>query len=702
MFMKRLIYDIVLLLGLSIVMHFNMSCDDERGDSVENKKDNIDKWERNEDEEQIEENSASNIEEKNQVDSSLICTISGTLGGASYVDLGLPSGILWATYNIGAKSPQEYGDYYAFGETSQWNYAASCNYSYSIDLCDNDKHLYSKFDVATTKWGNYWRMPTDIEFYELRSNCRWKYVKNYDNSGINGFIGTSKINGTKIFIPAGGCWNSQNNTNESIGEIGYYWSSYYLSDKKARGQYFSAERMRDEEFYRADGIMVRAVTNLEKCNDEISLTNKSGSIGGHDYVDLGLSIKWATCNLGAATPEKSGDYYAWGEVKPWAEYTYGNYVFNAPYCNYSKILLPNFDAATMNWGNYWRMPTITELDELVNGCSWKYVVDYNQTGINGFLGYSRKNGNSIFLPATGYWDRDYYTNSTYGQRGYYRASDYLGNSIDKAIGAWCEMFMSGLIDREDHHRADGVAIRPVTKLTYIEIPNSNVSLDEYETQKQGVPVNGKRGGHTYVDLGLPSGKKWATYNIGASSPEEYGDYFAWGETKPKQIYTEETYSFFIGYDEISSLPQLSKYVRFQKHGAFDNKLTIEAIDDAAVVNWGGEWRMPTQKDIEELVAGCNWKRVDGLNGKNVIGYMGYSKYNDMKIYMPASGFEYSTVPNTHMTVRYWSSDIYRHVILGTERIDTDYKAAIITSHSGSIEVTDWERNNGLTIRAVTK
>ena len=120
-------------------------------------------------------------------------------------------------------------------------------------------------------------------------------------------------------------------------------------------------------------------------------------------------------------------------------------------------------------------------------------------------------------------------------------------------------------------------------------------------------------GHEYVDLGLPSGLKWATCNVGASSPEKYGYYFAWGETAPKAEYTVEN-SIAYGEDmnDISGNPQY----------------------DAARANWGGSWRMPTEDEMEELVTHCEWgwTQVKGVSGCKVIGPNGRS------IFLPAAGY----------------------------------------------------------------
>ncbi len=120
-------------------------------------------------------------------------------------------------------------------------------------------------------------------------------------------------------------------------------------------------------------------------------------------------------------------------------------------------------------------------------------------------------------------------------------------------------------------------------------------------------------GHQAVDLGLPSGTLWATCNIGATNPEDRGDYFAWGETQTKENYTWDNYKF--GTYKYSDGSGLTKY------NLIDNKVVLDLSDDAAHVHWGGGWRMPTEAEQNELRTECTWewdthKQVFKVTGKN--------------------------------------------------------------------------------------
>ena len=139
----------------------------------------------------------------------------------------------------------------------------------------------------------------------------------------------------------------------------------------------------------------------QPCTDN----DKSDFIDGHEYVDLGLSVKWAACNIGAEKPEDYGDYFAWGETKPKMEYSESTYEYSVRKFLYYKyfdlgknISDTQYDAAHANWGGGWRLPIKAELDELKRKCTWTWTT---RGGHNGYK-VTGPNGNSIFLPAAGY------------------------------------------------------------------------------------------------------------------------------------------------------------------------------------------------------------------------------------------------------------------------------------------------------------
>ena len=164
---------------------------------------------------------------------------------------------------------------------------------------------------------------------------------------------------------------------------------------------------------------------------------------------------------------------------------------------------------------------------------------------------------------------------------------------------------------------------------------------------------GTANGHEWVDLGLPSGTKWATCNVGATKPEEYGNYYAWGETETKTNYNWSTYKWCSGSAETQT-----KYCTDSSYGTVDNKTTLELEDDAARANWGGTWRMPTDDEWTELLENCTRTWTSDYNGTGVAGRIVTSKINGNSIFLPAAGSRNDEdLGDAGYYGRYWSSSL---------------------------------------------
>jgi hypothetical protein len=242
------------------------------------------------------------------------------------------------------------------------------------------------------------------------------------------------------------------------------------------------------------GFPIRAVISGKRS----ALTvYKSGSEKGHDYVDLGLpsGTKWATCNVGARIPYGYGEYYAWGETRyysggvntEWNYYLDRN-ITSSSDCGTDKDLLKGltdiagtqYDAAYVNWGGKWRMPTKDQWDELLNECYWVYTTSYNNSHINGgYIVYKAKTSSDkgkkiykdgtpsssyflsdahIFLPAAG--SRHDGDLRDAGSWGYYWSSSL---STDCPFYAWDVNFLSGYVSHNRSYRCFGYSVRAVFK-----------------------------------------------------------------------------------------------------------------------------------------------------------------------------------------------------------------------------------------------
>ena len=412
-----------------------------------------------------------------------------------YVDLGLS--VNWATFNVGATKPEEYGDYYAWGETEtkavyNWTTYKWCNGEYSYTKYCNDSvygndgftdtktTLDLEDDVAYVKWGDSWRMPTKVEMDELYKNCSWKWYDrgNSEFNGVPGYKVTSNIEGYTnrfVFLPAANYWSSSLGTYATSAyylNFDYSYVNWYLLNNDSRSEGHSVRPVcpseewlsslsiglvEDNKTLLVGGNAVLSVI-VKKNNQDyyyipewssdspsVAIVDENGAVKAlstgtahitasiqslsvqctvtviekdeseieHEYVDLGLSVKWATSNVGALSPEDIGTYYAWGETETKSEYagfTYkwceGDYMVVTKYNTDSNCgtvdnkttLDPEDDVAHVKWGGSWRMPTKAELDELQTNCTWTWTT---VNGVKGYIVTSNKTDytdRSIFLP----------------------------------------------------------------------------------------------------------------------------------------------------------------------------------------------------------------------------------------------------------------------------------------------------------------
>lgn len=255
------------------------------------------------------------------------------------------------------------------------------------------------------------------------------------------------------------CWNTTGNptiyddrTTDQIG-TGYFVST--MSGLKKNTKYY---------------VKAYAITNMgtlygeEKSFTTEGVSNPTGYINGYAYVDLGLSVKWATCNVGTTTPAGYGNYYAWGETTTKSSYyesnckTYDLYNYELRSKGYigsdDNLTMPH-DAARANWGSTWRMPTKEEMEELVNNCNLEWTT---QGGIKGCK-VTGPNGNSIFFPAAGcrYGTSPAYT----GDDGYYWSSTSI-DILAAAYYSWDFFFLNGQEVVWYDERHFGRSVRPVS------------------------------------------------------------------------------------------------------------------------------------------------------------------------------------------------------------------------------------------------
>ena len=624
-------------------------------------------------------------------------------------------------------------------------------YSYNGGFWDGKSILDPEDDAAYMALGSYWRMPTWDDFKELVRFCSMERIQ---VDGIYGYLMTGP-NGNSIFLPAAGNWIGTTHNNV-WSRRAFYWTSF--SDYEDRAYCLdSGDSSLFWHWYRCHGYTIRPVYD-----DSVLYTPEA--------IDLGLSVPWASFNLGAMKPEGYGDYYAWGETDTKGDFVWPTYQWSegddhllTKYCTEASFGLNGFtdgktvleledDIAHISLGGKWRMPTKSELDELMKLCTWKWVT---VNGINGYEVRSSVNGNSVFLPAAGRKEYTsvegldsygWYWSSTCG--GYYYSSSFVFNN-------------SSVVRVDDWTRFNGIPIRPVYGDP--SIPVESVSLDisqlnlcvgesrrisaailpssasvknvKWSSSNDSIAkvtsdgvvtgiapgystitVETVDGGKTascslavidprkpykmpeIVDLGLSV--MWASFNLGATKPEEYGDYYAWGETEPGygcldplvwRIEKGSGYSWSSYQWSVDSFYTLTKYCvqdTYGFNGFTDGKTVLDPEDDAVRVNLGDKWRMPTKSELNELMNRCTWAwtSLNEVDGVMVTGP------NGKTIFLPAAGqWDNKNLINQGHYCRLWSSSLGQTY---------PNNAGYLLLYQNGCDVSEYGRESGLSIRPV--
>ena len=559
-----------------------------------------------------------------------------TEAGYEYVDMGLS--VKWATMNVGATVPEEGGKYYAWGEVEEKETYMWDNYHYGSSrttltkYCDSEAYgtvdnkavLDLLDDAAYMSWGGKWRMPTYNEWDELLRNSTWTWV---EQNGVKGVRVRSTKNGNCIFLPTTG-YKVGADLNYKDVNIGF-WSGTLSKNGSYMSYGVSVESPNNTAsfygFNRYNGYPIRAVmdnaitppavdipTVVTSAASEI--TKNSAVVGGTVVSDGGLEVT------------ERGVYY-------------------------SKSANPIATGTKIDCGSGLG-EFIHNLTNLQTDSTY-YVRAYAKNKFG--MAYGEEvNFVCEALPTVA---------TTQPTNVSYTSANVGGNVTD---GAGLEVTERGVVygtnqnpTTEDSKVASGSGLGKFTcnlaDLQYGTTYYARAYAINAKGTAYGETVNfttGVENGHAYIDLGLSV--KWATMNVGASKVEDYGDYFAWGETEPKETYNWGTYKWCNG-----SETTLTKYNTKGSNGTVDNKITLEMIDDAAHVNWGGSWRMPTESELSELHKQCIWEPItqNGVRGCKVT-----SKINGNSIFLPAAGFvgydDGSTILGIEIAGFYWSSSLY--------------------------------------------
>ena len=228
-------------------------------------------------------------------------------------------------------------------------------------------------------------------------------------------------------------------------------------------------------------------------------------------------------------------------------------------------------------------------------------------------------------------------------------------------------------------------------ISIIKQKDTSIGVDDSTIIERIHPITNdvKREKHEYVDLGLSV--KWATCNVGATKPEEYGNYYAWGEIETKKEYSLYAYK----YVKKGGIFTRNKYLKYNTDkglGMVDNKMKLESVDDVACFLWGDKWRMPTDEEFRELIENCNWTWTtqNGINGYMVTGKR--SGYENQSIFLPLAGCRLeSNLYGADSFGCYWSSML---------NSSNPYFAQYLYFNSSKLLLYNYSRFYGRSVRPV--
>lgn len=601
--------------------------------------------------------------------------VSGLNNGREYVDLGLPSGTMWATCNIGANYPEDYGDYYAWGEINPKSSYTWMNYLTDFGSkisnykdCGKKKdplrnYVYpnkksisgTQFDVAKVKWGENWEMPTKEQWEELKQYCKWK---NEYRRGVTGMLITGP-NANTIFLPAAGYHDSVI-LNER-GFYGDYWSATSSSTSAVQANILNFNRSAHAiiaTYGRLLGCSIRPVcsvssTTTKNVSDIQTQVEENYQVSSKDLItdkDDGFKYyKIYSKNRNEKIEDLNGNTLVpWQQMDCIISYDYLSQTFDVfknteinyfpnetgfrEICFYTREGNKLFDSSPydhtflnrLDDGRYYFMVYKNMKCAILDG-EGKIIIDYGKNdvywlnwGTNTFF-YQNSKKEKIDTGVT--------LTDAYKLKIYPKISD---KAVDTKTTTKKHTEEVTLTD------SNKVKTHPNGSNTYADAKAvSQTNTDSQKLNKKDVSKLNANG-HDYVDLGLPSGARWATCNVGANKPEEFGYYFAWGEIKPKSSYTAENYTYW------------------------DNPRVLPNNFDAAHIIWGGDWRTPTIEELKELDSCCKKEMV---KFNNIIGYK-FTGPNGNSIFLPIAGFFTKT----------WSSreGLYMSSTLEKEADEDDY------------------------------
>lgn len=524
------------------------------------------------------------------------------------VDLGLS--VKWASSNVGATDVNLHGSYFAWGEIKEKEeYTEENSATYGKHFINS---IYGdvQYDAARAILGGEWRLPTEYEMQELIENCAWTWTC----EGIfNGYRVTSFRTGESIFLPAAGY--KQGSSLSGANSSGIYWTSTPAGADSCRSYVlnFNSDDNYLTNYSRYYGYSIRPVMGEPTLLYVPSLSNVRLS----DYIVTALTVSATLGNDGGSPVTERGFCISSTSEEPTTAdrkviSTSEGPDFSATIDGLAEGTTYHIRAYAVNAKGigYGEARTFTTQTVELPRLSYTRVLSYDEL-VATVTATFEDNGNDTLIVERGFCISSTSKEPTTDDRKVVSTSegDEFSAEIDGLTAGTTYYVRAYAINSK------GVAYAAVAS---------------FKTLKR-----------EFVDLGLSV--KWASCNVGANLPEEYGNYFAWGETKPKSSY----------YESNSTTYNLS-FFTLKSRGIIDSDGNLTAAYDAATANWGNTWRMPTLDEMKELLDECTW---EWTYYKNVKGYR-VTGLNGNSIFLPAAGAWDGTSLGIAGSGNYWSARPY--------------------------------------------
>ena len=573
----------------------------------------------------------------------------------------------WACCNVGASGPWESGGFFAWGETEEKEYYSFSNYKHcdgTEETCHDigDDIAGTQYDVAHVKWGDNWLLPNFNQLDYLCNNCtnEWTTL-----NGINGRLFIAS-NGNKIFLPASGC--IYDGIKNYIGSEGYYWSSIPFKRYAFAAYYFRIVPGYCDwgKYSRNYGRNVRPIYNESQSDDPNDEPNEDPNdddpnINPTDdrFCLLSQELNGVTYSL--YTKNDKSDKHT--NADGW-EFYKSEFILDVTKNDKTESHVISNDLYLCD-GDGQRQCMAIDLNSNTihvfsnSKCDGKsYTMDgYYFVSPLANIGFKSER---VFGSQNWGWMPYFtYTDSKLELQHFSYAGYYAMTSTRNTDGRW--------------NNSRGGYIQPNA---FEERLNEHGSVLVIEKESDPAVIAGlcPNSSHPHV-IDMGEAGKWACCNVGASSPEEYGEIYAWGEIEAKTVFSWDTYLWSNGKPTKDNYT-LTKYCLSDGYGDVDNKQTLDSSDDVAYMKWGDSWHIPKDSDFQKLIDYCTcvYEKFNGIKGFRITGQNGQS------IFVPMGSYEY------------WSSSL---------RLNGHSTNANALEYSdGTLNVSGLLRYQGLAIRPI--